>query len=84
MLSSDTWRHSGFIWLTKFRVTALLVLATGMLATASFAQNELKPATPAKITTLPGAVTSFEGLRLTLSLASEVSSKLPTTGADER
>jgi hypothetical protein len=48
-----------------------------MLASASSAQNELKPETPAKITAL-GTGSSFEGLRLTLSLTSEVSSKLPT------
>jgi hypothetical protein len=49
-----------------------------MLASESFAQNELTPATSAKITVSPGAIASFERLRLTLSLASEVSSKLPT------
>ena len=78
MSLSETTRASGFLSLAKFRAPALVVLVAGMLASASFAQNELKPTTPAKITALPGTIASFEGLRLTLSLASEVSSKLPT------
>ena len=78
MSLSETTRASGFLSLAIFRAPALVVLVAGMLASASFAQNELKPTTPAKITALPGTIASFEGLRLTLSLASEVSSKLPT------
>ena len=77
MSLSETIRASRFLSVTTFRAPALLVLIIGMLASA-FAQNESKPATAAKITALPGAIGSFEGLRLTLSLASEVSSKLPT------
>jgi len=78
MLSSGTRRASDFFSLTMFREAALLVLITGMLASASFAQSGLMPATSAKITALPGVLASLGGVRLTLSLASEVSSKLPT------
>ncbi len=78
MSLSETMRASRFLSLTMFRVPALFVFSASLLAGASFAQNELTPATSPRIVVLAGSVGSIEGLRVTLSLASEVSSKLPT------